>query len=53
MVICVEKSDLNLGNLFAFIFSEALVNSGFMSIFDAWKGSKYQQILPQKHYQKE
>jgi len=52
MVICVEKSDLNLGNLFAFIFAKTLVNSGFMCIFDAWKGSKYQQILRQKYYQK-
>ena len=49
MVICVEKSDLNLGNLFSFIFVETLVNSGFMCIFDAWKGSKYQKILQQKH----
>ena len=53
MVICVGKSDLNLGNLFAFIFAETIVNSGFMCIFDAWNGSKYQQILRQKHYQKE
>jgi len=49
MVICVEKSDLNLDNLFAFIFAETLVNSMFMCIFDAWKGSKYQKILQQKH----
>ena len=53
MVICVEKSDLNWDDLFAFIFAETLVNSGFMCIFDAWKGNKYQQILRQKHYQKE
>ena len=44
MVICVEKSDLNWDDLFAFIFAKLLVNSGFMCIFDAWKGSKYQQI---------
>ena len=30
MAICVEKSDLNWDNLFAFIFAETLVNSGFM-----------------------
>ena len=49
MEICVEKSGLNLFDLFA----ETIVNSMFMCIFDAWKGSKYQQILRQKHYQKE
>jgi hypothetical protein len=49
MVICVEKSDFNLDNLFAFIFVKTIVNPVVMCIFDAWKGSKYQQILPQKH----
>jgi hypothetical protein len=53
MAICVGKSGLSLGNLFAIKFAETLVNSGFMCIFDAWKGSKYQQIFRQKHYQKE
>jgi hypothetical protein len=48
MVICVEKSDLNLDNLFAFIFAETLVNSMFMCIFDAWKYNIYQQILIKK-----
>lgn len=49
MVTCVEKRDLSLGNLFSIIFAETLVNSGFMRIFDACKGSNYQQILQQKH----
>jgi hypothetical protein len=53
MEICVGKSGLNLGDLFVVKFAETLVNSGFVCIFDAWKGSKYQQILRQKHYQKE
>jgi hypothetical protein len=53
MGICVEKDDLNLDNLFAFIFAETLVNSEFMCTFDAWKGSKDQQISQQKYYQKE
>lgn len=35
MATCVGKSGLNLDNLFAFIFTETLVNSGFMCIFDA------------------
>jgi hypothetical protein len=45
MVICDEKSGLSLDDLFAFLFTETLVNSVFLCIFDAWKGSKYQQIL--------
>jgi hypothetical protein len=49
MGICDEKSDLNLCNLFAFIFAETLVNSGLLCIFDAWKGGKNKQILLQKH----
>ena len=53
MVICVERSGLNLGDLFAIKFAQTLVNSGFMCIFDSWKGNKNQQILPQKHSQKE
>ena len=53
MAICVEKNDLNSGNLFAIKFAKTLVNSVVMCIFDACKGNKYQQILRQKHYQKE
>ena len=49
MAICVEKSGLSLDDLFAFIYTETLVNSGFLCIFDAWKGSKNQQILQLKH----
>ena len=49
MAICVGKSGLNLDDLFAVKFTETLVNSGFMCIFDACKGSNYQQILQQKH----
>jgi hypothetical protein len=48
MEICVEKNDLNLFNLFAFLFAETIVNSDVMCIFDAWKCSKYQQILVKK-----
>ena len=48
MEICVEKSDLNLFDLFSFLFAETIVNSEFMCIFDAWKDSKYQQILIKK-----
>lgn len=49
MVICDEKSDLNLDNLFSFIFAETFVNSGFMRTFDACKDSKYQQNSRQEH----
>ena len=48
MEICVEKSDLNLFDLFAFLFAKTIVNSDVMCIFDAWKDSKYQQILQKK-----
>jgi hypothetical protein len=44
MVICDEKSGLSLDDLFAVLFTETLINSVFMRIFDAWKGSKYQQV---------
>ena len=49
MMICDEKSDSNSDDLFANIFTETLVNTGFLCIFDAWKGSKNQQNLQQKH----
>ena len=45
MVICDEKSGLSLDDLFAFLFTETLANSEFLCIFDAWNGSKNQQIL--------
>lgn len=45
MVIRGEKSGLKSGDLFAFIFTETLVNSRLLCIFDAWNGSKNQQIL--------
>ena len=48
METCVERSGLNLFDLFAFLFAKTIVNSGVMCIFDAWKGSKDQQILHQK-----
>jgi len=32
---CVERSGLNLGDLFTVIFAEILVNSGFMCIFNS------------------
>ena len=49
MEACVGKGDSNSGDLVAFIFTKTLVNSGVMCIFDAWKGSKNQQISQQKH----
>jgi hypothetical protein len=49
MAICVEKSGLNLGDLFTVKFAETLVNSMFMRTFDACKDSKYHEISQQKH----
>ena len=49
MAGCIEKNGLNLGDLFAVNFAETLVKSMFLCTFDAYKNSKCQQILQQRH----